>query len=133
VKPLEYGKFLKAIARVFKLYESDKNQHLSTDYIFIKEDGVLSKVMQKDIVCCEALGDYVKVHLKGKTHTVYSTMKNMEDKLKNNKQFIRVHRSFIINLDFLENFDAETSVVAGRVIPIGNKYKSDLQSKLNII
>ena len=133
MKPIDYGKFLKAIDRVFKLYDADKNQTPNLEYIFIKEDGLLSKVMQNDIMYCEALGDYVKVHLKEKTHVVYSTMKNLEDKLKVNKQFVRVHRSYLINLNFLENIDAETSVVGGRIIPIGNKYKNDLQSRLNII
>ncbi|MBK8845912.1 MAG: response regulator transcription factor [Bacteroidetes bacterium] len=131
VKPVEYGKFLKAVERVFKINEADNNQHL--DYIFIKENGVLSKIMHKDIIYCEALGDYVKVHLKEKTHVVNSTMKNIEDKLKMNKQFMRVHRSYIINLNFLENFDAETSIVGGHIIPIGNKYKANLQARLNII
>ena len=133
MKPIDYGRFLKAIDRVFKLYDEDKNQTPNLEYIFIKDDGLLSKVMQNDIMYCEALGDYVKVHLKDKTHVVYSTMKNLEDKLKVNKQFVRVHRSYLINLNFLENIDAETSVVGGRIIPIGNKYKNDLQSRLNII
>ncbi len=131
VKPVEYGKFLKAVERVFKINEAQNNQHL--DYIFIKENGVLSKIMHKDITYCEALGDYVKIHLKDKSHVVNSTMKNLEDKLKTNKQFMRVHRSYIINLNFLENFDAETSIVAGHIIPIGNKYKANLQLRLNII
>lgn len=131
LKPVEYGKFLLAIERVIKLYESENTQQ--HDYIFIKENGVLSKIMHSDIHYCEALGDYVKIHLKDKTHVVNSTMKNIEDKLKMSKQFIRVHRSYIINLNFLENFDAETAIIGGHIIPIGNKYKAGLQSRLNII
>lgn len=131
VKPIEYGKFLKAVERVFKINETELNHN--SDYIFIKENGVMSKVQNKDILYCEALGDYVKVHLKDKVHTINSTMKNLEDKLKMNSQFIRVHRSFIINLDFLKNFDSETAIVADKIIPIGNKYKATLQLKLNII
>lgn len=131
VKPIEYGKFLNAIERVIVSKEPEENQNL--DYIFIKENGVLTKIMQKDIAYCEALGDYVKVILKNKVHVVNSTMKNIEDKLKVNKQFIRTHRSYIINLDFLENFDSETAIVAGKVLPIGNKYRASLHSRLNII
>ncbi len=131
VKPLEYGAFLKGIERIFKLYESTLIQN--RDYIFIKENSVLSKVMHKDIWYCEALGDYVKVYVKEKPHVVNSTMKNMEDKLRMNKEFMRVHRSYIINLNYLKNFDYETAVVEGNIIPIGNKYRSTLQSHLNII
>jgi DNA-binding LytR/AlgR family response regulator len=117
--------------RIFKQVE--KKADNSPEYIFIKENGLLSKVHQNDIHYCEALGDYVKVHLKSKTYVVNSTMKNIEDKLKRNKQFLRVHRSYIINLSFLENIESESAIVGGKIIPIGNKYKSELQSKLNII
>lgn len=131
VKPIEYSKFLKAMERIFKQVE--KKADNTPEYIFIKENGLLSKVHQNDIHYCEALGDYVKVHLKSKTYVVNSTMKNIEDKLKRNKQFLRVHRSYIINLSFLENIESESAIVGGKIIPIGNKYKSELQSKLNII
>jgi DNA-binding LytR/AlgR family response regulator len=131
VKPIEYSKFLKAMERIFKQVE--KKTDNTPEYIFIKENGLLSKVHQNDIHYCEALGDYVKVHLKSKTYVVNSTMKNIEDKLKRNKQFLRVHRSYIINLSFLENIESESAIVGGKIIPIGNKYKSELQSKLNII
>ena len=131
LKPVEYSKFLKAIERVFKTHALEDSQDL--DYLFIKEETVLSKIMHKDILYFEALGDYVKVHLKNKSHVVYSTMKNIEDKLKQNKQFIRVHRSYIINLNYLKSFDSDTSVVVDRTIPIGNKYRAAFQSRLNII
>jgi DNA-binding LytR/AlgR family response regulator len=131
VKPLDYAKFLKAIERVYKVYETQNTQQF--DYVFIKENGLLTKVMQNDIRFCEALGDYVKVHVKDKVHVVNSTMKNFEEKLKGNKKFLRLHRSYIINLDYLENFDSETAVIGGKMVPVGNKYRAELQTRLNII
>jgi two-component system, LytTR family, response regulator LytT len=131
VKPIEYGKFLKAIDRVLQQNLADSSQDL--DYIFIKENGILNKVMHTDILYFEALGDYVKVHTKEKVHVANSTMKNIEDKLKMKKQFIRIHRSFIINLNYLKNFDSESCYLSGNIIPIGNKYKAALQTLLNII
>lgn len=131
VKPVEYGKFLKAIERVFALLENDKGRQL--DYIFVKENGVLCKVNYPEIHYFEALGDYVKVKIKEKEYVVNSTMKNLEEKLKSSRQFMRVHRSFIINLSFLENFDSDTAIVANKIIPIGNKYKPSLQTRLNIL
>jgi DNA-binding LytR/AlgR family response regulator len=81
----------------------------------------------------EALGDYVKVHLKNKVYTTYTTMKNLEEKLKLNAAFLRVHRSYIININFLENIDNEAATIAGNVVPIGSKYKPQLQKRLNIL
>ncbi len=131
VKPVEYSKFLKAMERVFKLQEPEAGA--TNDYIFIKENSLLSKVPHENIRYCEALGDYVKIHVFDKTHVVNSTMKNIEDKLRSNRQFMRVHRSFIINLNYLKNIESESAIVSGKVIPIGNKYRQELQSRLNII
>lgn len=131
VKPVEYPKFLKAVEPILMSAEAPKGDPL--DYIFVKENNVLTKLMHSDIYYFAALGDYVQVHVKGSVHTVNSTMKNLEEKLKGNKQFIRVHRSYLINLNYLENFDTEVAVVAKKLIPIGNKYRSSLQSRLNIL
>jgi DNA-binding LytR/AlgR family response regulator len=131
VKPVEYPKFLKAIERIFSSHTTSKGGDL--DYIFVKENNVLTKVQHSDIYYFAALGDYVQVHVKGSVHTINSTMKNLEEKLKNSTQFIRVHRSYLINLNYLENFDTEVAVVAKKLIPIGNKYRSGLQSRLNIL
>lgn len=131
VKPVDYVKFLKGVHRVFKLFEAEKN--IKQDFLFIKDNNLLSKVFHKDILYCEALGDYVKVHTKNKVHVVYSTMKNIEEKLILNKEFIRIHRSYIINLNFLDNFSSENATVNKQILPLGNKYKENLKLKLNII
>jgi two-component system response regulator LytT len=131
LKPLEYGKFLKALEPIFELYQSQKGNQL--DYLFLKDGGILSKVNHREILFFESLGDYVKVHVKDKAYTVNTTMKNVEDKLKNNSQFMRVHRSYTINLNYLENFDSESAIVSNKPIPIGNKYRSSLQTRLNIL
>ncbi len=131
VKPVEYGKFLQAFERVIE--ESSNSLDTGLDFIFIKENSTLHKVLNANIMYCEALGDYVKVYTPEKVYVANSTMRNIESKLSVKKQFIRVHRSYIINLDYLKNLDSESCYVQDRIIPIGNKYKSELQSRLNII
>ncbi len=131
VKPLEYSKFLKAIERVYEHLEIKKE--ISLDYLFVKENGSISKVMLHDIQYFEALGDYVKVHIKDRVLVANSTMKNIEDKLKQNPLFVRLHRSYIVNLSFLQDFDSEAAVVSKTVIPIGNKYRTGMQNRLTII
>jgi DNA-binding LytR/AlgR family response regulator len=134
VKPVDYKKFLSAIDRVQEM--NGPAQDISTptlEYIFIKENGLLHKIPYKDLLYVEALGDYVKVHLKNKVYTTYTTMKNLEEKLKLNPAFVRVHRSYIININFLENIDNEAATISGNVVPIGSKYKPQLQQRLNIL
>ncbi|HWB62150.1 MAG TPA: LytTR family DNA-binding domain-containing protein [Chitinophagales bacterium] len=132
LKPIEYSGFLKAIERAFQLYEGDKLQQ-PLDYLFVKENGVLNRLHYKDIYYFEALGDYVKVHVKDKAYVVNSSMKSLEDKLKANQHFVRIHRSYVINLNYLENFDSETAIVSRKPIAIGNKYRTGLQNRLTII
>lgn len=131
VKPVDYGRFLKAIEKLLKDGHAPIDDEL--DFIFVKDNGILRKVHHKSIFYIEALGDYVKVYTREKVYVVNSTMSNIEGKLSSKKEFIRVHRSFIINLEHLDNFDAESCYVHDRIIPIGNKYKTGLQSRLNII
>lgn len=103
------------------------------DYIFIKENGVLHKVPYNELMYVEALGDYMKVHTKGRSFTTYSTMKNLEEKLCAHSAFIRIHRSLIINIGFLDNIDNEATTMKGHVVPIGSKYRLQLQQRLHIL
>jgi DNA-binding LytR/AlgR family response regulator len=131
VKPIEYGKFLKAVERVFeqKQYITKKN----TDFLFIRDSRLLYKISFSDILYFEALGDYVKVVTQARSYSNKITMKVLEEKLKMHPSFVRCHRSYIINLHFLENFDAESATVEGKIIPIGMKYRAELSSRLHIL
>ncbi len=135
VKPVDYTRFLSAIDRVQELKNPIHAEPAAADldFIFVKENGVLHKVPYKDLSYVEALGDYMKVHTKIRTFTTYTTMKNLEEKLCSNPTFVRVHRSYIINISFLENIDNEAATIGGHVIPIGNKYRPALQQRLNIL
>ena len=104
-----------------------------TDHIFVKENGTMTRLKYDDILYFEAWGDYVKVHCKNKVCVVNSTMKSIEDKLQNNQLFLRIHRTFHINIYYLESFDTDTAIVFNKTIPIGHKYRPELQNRLMII
>lgn len=131
VKPVEYSRFLKAIDRVFKQANSSKDEKM--DFLFVKDNSVQKKITHADIQYFQAFGDYVKIFTKDKTYVATISMKSLEDKLSANAYFARVHRSYIINLKFLDNFDHELAVVAGHMVPIGSKYRSSLNRKLQIL
>lgn len=134
VKPVDYTRFLSAVDRIQEMTSTTNEiQANPMDYIFIKENGVLHKVPYNELMYVEALGDYMKVHTKGRSFTTYSTMKNLEEKLCAHSAFIRVHRSFIINIGFLDNIDNEAATIKGQVVPIGSKYRLQLQQRLHIL
>lgn len=132
VKPIEsYARFLKAINRV-----RDKGvktaEVKSQDKIFIKVDSLLVNFDLKDIIWIEAYGDYVKIKTSSKTHTVYSTMKAIEGKLPE-KEFIRIHRSYIVRVDQIINIDNTNLEIGDGIVPIGSKYKQILLERINLL
>ena len=83
-----------------------------------------------EILYIEGLGDYLKIHLPGKKPVVVRmTMKSMLDKLPE-KDFIRVHRSFIIPFSRVEHIRNKIVQVAGNPIPIGASFEESFREKM---
>ncbi|WP_187262524.1 LytR/AlgR family response regulator transcription factor [Pontibacter beigongshangensis] len=111
---------------------NSKEQEVATDYIFVKVKHRIIKVMYSDILWVEAYDNYSFIVTADQKYLVSSTLKDMEHKLPA-QNFVRVHRSYIANLDKIEALE-ENSVVFGKGdIPIGKSYKKTLMSRFNII
>ncbi|HEY4649980.1 MAG TPA: LytTR family transcriptional regulator DNA-binding domain-containing protein [Pontibacter sp.] len=109
-----------------------KEQEASQDYIFVKVKHRIIKVMYNDILWVEAYDNYSFIVTADQKYLVSSTLKDMESKLPAHN-FVRVHRSYIANLDKVEALE-ENSVVFGKgEIPIGKSYKKTLMSRFNIL
>jgi two-component system, LytTR family, response regulator len=134
LKPIRLPRFLQAVQKAIKEAEeyNDEKQILinaEDDYIFVKTEskGKLLKINLNEIDYIEGMKNYVAIFCGGKKTLVYTSMKDLEERL-SKKQFIRVHKSFIIpiakitgiegNLLRLKNVTAE--------ILIGDNYKADL-------
>jgi DNA-binding LytR/AlgR family response regulator len=132
LKPVGYSRFLKAVTKARELFEVKQKSASAPKHLYIKEDSVLVNVALNDIVWIEALGDYVTIHLTDKKHTVLTTMKAMDGKLPSD-EFMRVHRSFIVRVDKINNLDGNMLVVGKKLIPIGKSYRKALMDRLNIV
>ncbi|MEX2513050.1 MAG: LytTR family DNA-binding domain-containing protein [Cyclobacteriaceae bacterium] len=132
-KPFGYPQFLKGIEK-FKEAEIkiDPNSY-SKDFIFVKDDRLYKKILFSEISFCEGKGDYISLKCKSQTFTIKSTISNFLEKLSGNTEFVQVHRSYVINLQFLTDFDSDTAVVDGKIIPIGAKYKEHLKNSVNFL
>lgn len=106
----------------------------SPDMMFVKANQRLVKIRYADIYFIEALKDYVVINTAEKRYTIHSTMKDIENKMPS-KDFVRVHRSFIVRLDKIKEIDHANVVMENekKVIPVGGSYKEILQEKLNLI
>ena len=111
---------------------SPKEQEVATDYIFVKVKHRIIKVHYSDILWVEAYDNYSFIVTADQKYLVSSTLKDMEQKLPS-QNFVRVHRSYIANLDKIEALEENSVVFAKGDVPIGKSYKKTLMSRFNII
>jgi DNA-binding LytR/AlgR family response regulator len=139
LKPFSYEEFLKAATKAYQFFENQSKNTVvkletekKVDYIFLKVEYQLVKVMLKDITHIEAYKDYVKVHLKEKPNPLLSltSMKSMEELLPTDT-FMRVHRSFIINLDHIDSVSRNVIHIGNAQIVVSENYKDGFMEFLN--
>lgn len=130
IKPVTLPRFLKAVAKTKNLADSRDTVSAEREYFFIKKDSVLTKVPIKDILWIEALGDYITVHTKDQRFIIHATLKSVEAKLPSSK-FVRVHRSFIIQLDNVKKVEDTTIYINDTAIPVGALYRDNFIKRLN--
>ncbi|NOX45694.1 MAG: response regulator transcription factor [Chlorobi bacterium] len=101
------------------------------DSFFIKKSHLFHKVKFQDIFYLKAEHVYVEIHTSsGTKHLSRGSLTGFEEKLPRN--FFRVHRSFIINLDHLDAINNMYVIIDGNEIPIGKNYRDDLMKQINI-
>ncbi|MEL6135643.1 MAG: response regulator transcription factor, partial [Bacteroidota bacterium] len=140
LKPISFDRFLRAVNKVYQINQTKQEQvtqYLAPDvqpytesFIYLKSDKKMVKVLLKEILYIESLKDYVRVFTPEKSVTAYQRISYMEEKLPEDK-FIRIHRSFIISLDKVEAYSAGFVEIAGKEIPIGRNYRSEVLKTLN--
>lgn len=111
-----------------KLYGELKSGE-SSQYILVKSDSLLVNLDLTEILYFEAYGDYIKVHTPQKIYVTYKTMKSVEASLPTN-QFFRIHRSYMVRLDKIQNIEQLSVEVGEKLLPIGKQYKSLLIDKM---
>lgn len=134
VKPFTMGRLLLAVEKALELLKEKDTQlgQVSTDFMFIKESKVIRKLNLNDIMWMEAKGDYVKVHVVGKSHIIHSSLRALEDRLPP-QQFIRVHRSYIIALNKIDYIEDMVVHIHDAAIPVSDSYRELLLTKLNLL
>ncbi len=131
VKPVDdYSRFLKAVSKAADSY-TPKSADKIGDQIYVREDSLLISIKVKDILYFEAFGDYVKVGTFKKVYVIHSTLSKVESRL--NDEFIRVHRSFIVRLDKIENIDQGNLQIGDKIIPISQSMRPGLMSRIETL
>lgn len=133
VKPVTFDRFFQAIEKVKErmLHRTNVAEQIQADYFFIKQDGRLVKIDYKDILFMEAQRDFTSIYLKNKKMLASMHLKVLEDML-TPPNIIRVHRSYIINLDAVRSIAGNIVEIDGKEIPIGANYKETLLKRLGL-
>jgi DNA-binding LytR/AlgR family response regulator len=136
LKPFSYEEFLKAVQKVQKLVKLEKGVpdqiDSNNEFLFLKSDYKIKRINFNDILYIEGLKDYVKVYTQSSPKPVMSltTMKLLESKLPGSK-FMRVHRSFIVNLGKIDTIERSRIVFGKTYIPVSDQYKEKFQEFLD--
>lgn len=133
LKPIRLPRFLaavqKAVEQINAMNESSSPEMADDDYIFVKTEskGKLLKINLADIDFIESMKNYVAIHRGGQKTLVYTSMKDLEERLPK-KQFIRVHKSFIIPISRITGIEGNIVRLknVGAEILIGDNYKAEL-------
>lgn len=117
-----------------ELLRSLQEYKAGANYIFVKSKSKLVRLKAEDLLYVEALKDYVTIHGRGEKYTIHATMKDIEKKL-SGPSFVRVHRSFIVNLDRVTAIQQSGILIEGREeeIPIGGSHRDSFASHINIL
>lgn len=139
VKPIAFPRFEKAIQKAEKTQTKDAKtvtpnniQTSSGNDLYINIDRRLIKIDIPSIYLIEAKGDYIKVKTEGKNYTVHSTLKKIEDKLPDST-FLKIHRSFIINVNKIIDIEDNSVLIKKDVIPVSRSNRPELMKRLNLL
>ena len=131
-KPIENILFNKSINKVLtklNLLDKTNKQVKENQHIFVKSNLKKRKVFIKDIKWIEALGDYVKLITSNGSYVILSTMKAFENDLPKGK-FLRIHKSYIINLKKIERYNSRFVEIDNFKIPLSRNKKNHLTNAL---
>jgi DNA-binding LytR/AlgR family response regulator len=139
VKPIAQERFDKAIQKansksvaVSSNTNSEKIETTSGNDLYVNIDRRLIKIDIPSIYLVEAKGDYINVKTESQNYTVHSTLKKIEEKLPNDL-FLKIHRSFIINIDKIIDIEDNSVLIKKEVIPVSRSNRPELMKRLNLL
>lgn len=135
VKPISFERFFQAIQKLQLALSSPTPSltnapEVTDNTLLIKADKKQHVVRLEDIEYIESIKDYVIVHTSKQNLVSYQSLSQVEASLPS-ESFLRVHRSFVVNLHHIKAFNATSIVLAATELHIGRTYKEEVEHKLN--
>lgn len=132
LKPVSYSEFIQSAYKALQWFELSHRKNENVDSIFVKSEYRLVQIKLKDILYIEGLKDYVKIYEDGSPKPILTlmSMKAVEEMLPNS-QFLRVHRSYIVQKSKIRIVERGRIVFGKTYIPIGDSYRQAFQDYLD--
>ena len=122
LKPISFDRFEKSTLKAQDRFPT--NESSANSYFFVKSSGQQRRINFNEILYIESIKDYVNIKTENEEYIVLETLKTLENQLPSN--FVRVHRSFILNSDAILSINGKTVIISsGEEIPIGETYRKD--------
>ncbi|EAR02444.1 LytR/AlgR family response regulator transcription factor [Maribacter sp. HTCC2170] len=128
LKPIEFPRFFKGIQKTSQKMSDRPNQN---GQIFLKEGNAIRKVKLNQILFIKSAGNYLEFVFEDKKILTIMTMKEMENKLPSN--FQRIHRSYIVNIERIDQILNGEVEIENHVIPISSTFENQLIQKINLL
>ncbi|WPR72520.1 LytTR family DNA-binding domain-containing protein [Flavobacterium sp. NG2] len=139
VKPITEARFIKAIEKVQALASSTTSftntstaKEEPTSDFYINVDRRLIKINLEEVTIIEAKGDYIHIKTEAKNYIVHSSLKKIEEKLPVDL-FIKVHRSYIINIKKIIDIEDNSILIGKEVVPISRSNRSELLNRIDVL
>ncbi|PQJ82017.1 LytR/AlgR family response regulator transcription factor [Polaribacter glomeratus] len=136
LKPVELSRFKKAVAKaqnknIQVASSTTKAKDTSNDF-YVNIDRRLIKIDLPSIYLVEAKGDYIHIKTEDKNYIVHSTLKKIEEKLPE-ELFLKIHRSFIINIKKIIDIEDNSVLIKKDVIPVSRSKRPELMKRLDLL
>jgi len=133
VKPFAFSRFLKAVNKAEKFIKKIEGttEENSSETLFLNVDKTHHKIIVNKIVYVESDRNYVTIVTNTQKLSFIDSLKNWKEKLPENN-FIQIHKSFIINKEFVDKITGNEIYVLANRLPIGRTYKQNLLKRLKI-
>lgn len=129
LKPITSMSFNIAVEKVLKQHTILNQKMGEEEFVFVKSNLKKVKVVLRDIKWVRAIGDYIKIVTAKQNFIVHLTMKGFEKMLPEDK-FLRIHKSYIVNLKSIEQFSCKDVEISGKSLPLSKSKKEVLSDKL---
>jgi hypothetical protein len=124
---LLYRRFKENEIRLKQL--KDEKKALKTSFITVRADRSNHQVKLDELIYLESLSDYVKIYFNDQSLTTRDTISSFEENLP--ETFVRIHRSYIVNLDYITEFSRKSVTVGNTELPISRTYKQTALAQIS--